>query len=42
MSQPLRWGVLSTANINEKMLAGAALAAALLAVGAAVVWRRRR
>jgi len=26
MSQPLRWGVLSTANINEKMLAGAALA----------------
>jgi xylose dehydrogenase (NAD/NADP) len=27
MSQPLRWGVLSTANINEKMLAGAALAA---------------
>lgn len=26
MSEPLRWGVLSTANINEKMLAGAALA----------------
>ena len=25
MSEPLRWGVLSTANINEKMLAGAAL-----------------
>jgi D-xylose 1-dehydrogenase (NADP+, D-xylono-1,5-lactone-forming) len=25
MSEPLRWGVLSTAHINEKMLAGAAL-----------------
>ena len=26
MSAPIRWGVLSTASINEKMLAGAALA----------------